>query len=72
MIAHFEGLIKTNNFVPHQFCSKTNITPPGVEKPRSKGAISGKFIFFAILTNLQVKYLNETYRIDESGMGKVL
>ena len=32
MIAHLEGLIKTNNFVPHQFCSKTNITPPGAKK----------------------------------------
>ena len=37
MIAHFEGLIKTNNFVPHQFCSKTNITPPGVENQGQMG-----------------------------------
>ena len=37
MIAHLEGLIKTNNFVPHQFCSKTNITPPGVENQGQMG-----------------------------------
>ena len=37
MIANFEGLIKTNNFVPHQFCSKTNITPPGVENQGQMG-----------------------------------
>ena len=37
MIAHLEDLIKTNNFVPHQFCSKTNITPPGVENQGQMG-----------------------------------
>ena len=37
MIDHLEGLIKTNNFVPHQFCSKTNVTPPGVENQGQMG-----------------------------------
>ena len=37
MIAHLEGLIKTNNFVPHQFCSKTNITLSGVENQGQMG-----------------------------------
>ena len=37
MIAHLKGLIKTNNFVPYQFCSKTNTTPPGVENQGQMG-----------------------------------
>ena len=50
MIAHLEGLIKTNNFVPHQFCSKTNITPPGVE---NQGQM-GQFREIRILTDPKV------------------
>ena len=72
MMAHLEDLIKTNNFVPYQFCSKTNITPPGVENQGQMGQFWVNSFLFAILTNLQVKYFNETYRIDESWIRKVL
>ena len=65
MIAHSKGFNETNNLVHYHFCFKTNIKPPGVKKQNPMGQYHEN-TFFAILTNLQVEYFKEAYRIDVS------